>query len=93
MKIAPWKMLRNVRITILAVFFVTTTFIGTTSARDLQIWADYTADGKRTTGYWSIDGTTTPEVFYNREICDDRMRTILIVLQSLSAKVHNIRCE
>lgn len=89
----------HVRITILAVFtsmfaLATTTFMaGPASARDLQIWADYTASGKRTTGYWSVDGTNTPEVFINREICDDRMRTILIVLQSLGANIHNIRCE
>jgi hypothetical protein len=83
---------------ILVAFTVTLGFALTTGARlasaqDMNIWADYTAQGKRTTGYWLATGTNTPEVFLNREICEGRVRSLLSVLQSLNAEIHSIRCE
>jgi hypothetical protein len=85
-------------IAILAAFAValavaTTCISGAASAQDFRMWADYTARGTRTTGYRLVDGTNTPQVFVTREICDDQIRTLLSILQSLSADIHSIRCE
>ncbi len=66
---------------------------GTASAQDWKVWVDFTAQGKRTSGYWLVQGTNTPEVFVNQRYCEDRAQAILTLLQSLRAEIRSVRCS
>jgi hypothetical protein len=77
---------------ITALFFASFAFFDTASAQDWKIRVDFTAEGKRTSGYWLVQGTQTPEVFVSQRFCEERAQAILALLQSLRAQIHTVRC-
>jgi hypothetical protein len=62
-------------------------------AQDWKVWVDFSSPEKRTTGYWLIQGTDTPEMFINRQYCEERAQAILGLLQSLRVQIHSVRCR
>ena len=77
--------------TIIAAIFLLAS-LASASAQDWKVWVDFTAQGKRTTGYWLVQGTSTPEVFVNQQHCEVRAQAILTLLQSLRAEIKSVRC-